>query len=168
MGITDAIKQRFNLAPDKLSQFKDLGGPFEIRDGRFVVQNWSVGSGDMSGVISGSAGFGGVLDLELAAMLPVEAIRNAGIVRNNPALSALLDQLSDGGNYVPVRFDVGGTMESPALQIDGEALAATLREQVRNQGRDRVQDAAQGLLEGLLNRGREGAAEPDSATAEDP
>jgi len=168
LGITDAVKQRFNLAPDKLSRFKDLGGPFEIRDGQFVVQNWNIGSDNISGVVSGSAGLGGVLDLDLAAMLPVEAIRNAGIVGNNPALASFLDQLSDGGDYVPVRFDVGGTLESPALEIDGDALAATLRQQVQNQGRNQVQDAARGLLEGLLDGGQEEGVEPDSAEAEVP
>ncbi len=148
-GITDAVKQRFSLAPDKLSQFKQLGGPFEIRDGQFVVRNWSFGSGEITGVISGSAGLGGVLDLDLAAMLPVEAIRSAGVVQNNPALGALLNQLSGGGDYIPVRFDVGGTMESPALQIDGDALAATLRDQAQSQGRNRLQDAGRNLLERL-------------------
>ncbi|MFQ5529138.1 MAG: AsmA family protein [Gemmatimonadota bacterium] len=169
LGITDVVKQRFNLAPDKLSQFKDLGGPFEIRDGQFVVRNWSFGAGDITGVISGSAGLGGVLDLDLAAMLPVEAIRSAGLVDGNPALEALLDQLSDGGDHVPVKLDVGGTMESPALQVDGDALAATLREQVQNQGRDQFQDAARGLLEGLLNPTQEEPVEqPDPTEADAP
>ena len=168
LGITDAVKQRFNLAPDKLSQFKDLGGPFEIRDGRFVVRNWNFGAGDITGMVSGSAGLGGMLDLNLAAMLPIEAVRRAGIVRDNPALGALLDQLTDGGGYVPVRFDVRGTMESPALEIDGQALAATLRAQVQDQGRNQVRGAARGLLEGLLNQGRKEPVRPDSAQAAGP
>jgi len=149
-GITDAVKQRFNLAPNKLSQFKELGGPFEIRDGRFVVQNWNIGSGDISGVISGAAGLGGVLDLDIAAMLPVEAIRASGVVQNNPALSALLDQLSAGGDYVPVKLAIGGTMESPALGIDGDALAAALRDQAQSQGLNQLQDAGRNLLEQLV------------------
>ena len=149
-GITDAVKQRFNLAPDKLSQFKDLGGPFEIRDGQFIVRDWNFGAGDITGVISGAAGLGGVLDLDLAAMLPVDAIRASGVVQNNPALGALLDQLSDGGAYVPVKLDIGGTMESPALGIDTNALATALQAQVRNQGLNQLQGAGRNLLDQLV------------------
>ena len=149
-GITDAVKQRFNLAPNKLSQFKELGGPFEIRDGQFVVQNWSIGAGDISGVISGAAGLGGVLDLDIAAMLPVDAIRSSGVIQSNPALGTLLDQLSGDGDYVPVKLAVGGTMESPALGIDGDALATALREQAQSQGLDQLQDAGQDLLQQLV------------------
>lgn len=164
-GITDAVKRRFSLAPDKLSRFKNLGGPFEIRDGQFVVQNWSFGAGDITGVISGSAGLGGVLDLDLSAMLPVAAIRNAGIVGNNPALGALLNQLSGGGDYIPVKLDVGGTLDSPALQLDAEALAATLRDQVQIQGRNRLQDAGRNLLEELMAPASAQAPAPAPAPA---
>jgi len=150
LGITDAVKEQFNLAPDKLTQFKALGGPFEIRDGQFVVQNWSFGAGDITGVISGAAGLGGVLDLDLAAMLPIEAVRSAGIVQNSPALGALLDQLSSGSGYVPVQLDVGGTMESPALRIDADALAAALGDQAQSQGIDQLQDVGRNLLDQLV------------------
>jgi len=149
-GVTDAVKQRFSLAPDKLSQFKDLGGPFEIRDGQFVVQNWNLGTGDISGVISGAAGLGGVLDLDLRAMLPVDAVRNSGVIQNNPALSGLLDQWSSDSDFVPVRLDVGGTMESPVLGIDADALATALREQAEGQALDQLQDAGRNLLNQLV------------------
>lgn len=149
-GLTDAVKQRFSLAPDKLSQFKDLGGPFEIRDGQFVVQNWSVEAGDITAVISGAAGLGGVLDLDLAAMLPVAAVRRSSVVQNSPALRALLDQLSSGTNYVPVKLDVGGTLETPALRIDADALATALRKQAQGQARGQLQDAARNLLNQMV------------------
>jgi len=149
-GITDAVKQQFSLAPDKLTQFKALGGPFEIRDGQFVVRDWNFGAGDITGVISGAAGLGGVLDLDLAAMLPIEAVRSAGLVQNSPALGALLDQLSSGSDYVPVQLEVGGTMESPALGIDADALAAALGEQAQSQGIDQLQDVGRNLLDQLV------------------
>ncbi|TFG65645.1 MAG: hypothetical protein E4H28_03760, partial [Gemmatimonadales bacterium] len=149
-GITDAVKQRFSLAPDKLSEFKDLGGPFEIRDGQFVVRNWSVGAGDITAVISGAAGLGGVLDLDLAAMLPIAAVRRSSVVQNSPALRGLLDQLSSGTAYVPVKLDVGGTLETPALGIDADALATALREQARGQALGQLQNAGRNLLNQLV------------------
>ena len=41
-------------------------------------------------------------------------------------------------------------MESPALGIDGDALATALREQAQSQGLDQLQDAGQNLLEQLV------------------
>ncbi|MEE8488309.1 MAG: AsmA-like C-terminal region-containing protein, partial [Gemmatimonadota bacterium] len=161
-GITDAVKQRFDLAPGKLTQFKEFGGPFEIRDGQFVVRNWNFGAGNITGVISGAAGLGGVLDLDIAAMLPVEAIRASGVVQSNPALGALLNQLSGDGDFIPVKLAVGGTMESPVLGIDANALATALREHAQSQGLGQLQDAGRNLLEQLVAPAQE---EPEGEQA---
>jgi len=149
-GITDAVKQRFDLAPGKLTQFKEFGGPFEIRDGQFVVRNWAFGAENITGVISGAAGLGGVLDLDIAAVLPVEAIRASGVVRSNPALDALLNQLSGDSDFIPVKLAVGGTMESPVLGIDADALATALREHAQSQGLGQLQDVGRNLLQQLV------------------
>ena len=149
-GITDAVKQRFDLAPGKLTQFKEFGGPFEIRDGQFVVRNWAFGAENITGVISGAAGLGGVLDLDIAAVLPVEAIRASGVVRSNPALGALLNQLSGDSDFIPVKLAVGGTMESPVLGIDADALATALREHAQSQGLGQLQDVGRNLLQQLV------------------
>jgi hypothetical protein len=49
-----------------------------------------------------------------------------------------------------VKLDVGGTLETPALGIDADALATALREQARGQALGQLQNAGRNLLNQLV------------------
>ena len=185
--LPQALRSHLNLGAERLRNLRDLGGPFEIRDGQFVVRNWTFGSGDIQGAVSGAAGLGGVLDLDLALLLPRRLLGNTPIASNDATIGRLLGQL--GGNdaeTIPLRLGVGGTMSSPALRIDADALASSLqgriagagrerldqgRERLEREGQDRLQDAASGLLDrlrgGARDTARAGAAAPSDSAATD-
>ena len=38
-----ALRSLLNLGAENLRGFRDLGGPFEIREGQFLVRNWALG-----------------------------------------------------------------------------------------------------------------------------
>lgn len=175
-GLAQALTTYFNMASDRIRGFKDLGGPFEIRDGRFLVKDWAFQAGGLQGAVGGAAGLGGMLDLDLVLLVPANVLQDAPVLRNNAAVAGLLGQLTQQSGDIPVRVGVGGTMTSPSLQVNAGSLTASLREKVEAAGRGRLEQEGRGLLErqkqDLLDRLRGGARDTmpagDTAAARDP
>lgn len=183
-GLMQALRTHLNFGPERLRGFRDLGGPFSIRDGQFVVQNWTFTAGDVQGAVSGGAGLAGALNLDLAFLLPPELLRNTPVASANATIEGLIARI--GGDApagaagaggadpasIPLRLQIGGTMQSPSFSIDADALTSSLRGRITDAGRGRVEREAADLLEeaagGLLDRLRPGrrdtsAARPDTA-----
>ncbi|HSM09937.1 MAG TPA: AsmA-like C-terminal region-containing protein [Gemmatimonadota bacterium] len=182
LGLVRALRSHLNLGEENLRGFRDLGGPFEIRDGQFLVRNWTFAAGDIQGAVSGAAGLAGLLDLDLAFLLPPEMLRNTPIASANSTIEGLLAQIGgeDGAPAdesvapVPLRLTIGGTMQSPALSVDTEALTSSLRGRITETGRgrverevgDRLEDAAGGLLDRFRPGRRDTVTATDSVPAD--
>ena len=177
LGLVQALRSHLNLGSERLRGFRDLGGPFEIREGQFLVRNWTFTAGDIQGAVSGAAGLAGILDLDLAFLVPPELLRNTPIANADATIEGLLAQLggeqgeapADAAAPIPLRLAIGGTMRSPSLRVDSDALTSSLRGRITEAGRGRVEQEVGDLLEGaaggLLDRLR--GARSDTAAAAD-
>lgn len=185
--LPDALRSRLNLPSDRLRGFRDLGGPFEIRDGRLLLQNWTFTLGGVQGAVSGGAGLAGLLDLDLALLVPPSVIR--GLPDTDGALRELIAQIGGGARTdaagdtagaaatdaqepIPLRLTVGGSIRSPEIRIDREALISSLRgritrggqERIEREGRDLLEEAAGGLLDRLRGQNRDTSVAQDTAS----
>jgi hypothetical protein len=70
-----------------------------------------------------------------------------------------LNQWSGDSDFIPVKLAVGGTMESPVLGIDADALATALREHAQSQGLGQLQDVGRNLLQQLVAPDQQDSAE---------
>lgn len=186
--LPDALRSRLNLSSDRFRGFRDLGGPFEIREGRLLLQNWTFSLGDVQGAVSGGAGLAGLLDLDLALLVPPSVLRGLPGVGADAALGQLIAQLpgAPGGEAardtstavdagvepIPLRLGVAGTIRNPEIRLDREALISSLRGRITREGRERIEDegrdlleeAAGGLLDRLRGQDRDTAVSPDTAS----
>jgi hypothetical protein len=140
-GLVNALAGQLKLDATRLSGFSDLGGPFEIEGGNFLVQDWSFAGSDLQGVVGGSAGLGGSLDLNLDLELPMETLERAGLIEGGGGglLGNLLGQLAGGDDAIQIAVGIGGTMSSPALELDSDALAEELERRFGAAGRNLLQ-----------------------------
>ena len=139
-GITNALIQRLNLGADMARGFGELGGAFEIRDGSFILNDWPFEAAGLRGVVAGSAGLAGSLDLKVGMEIPASTLRNAGLAGAGGAVSDLLNQLSGGTDTIPVMVNILGTISNPSLQVDTEALQRSLTESAKGAGRNLLED----------------------------
>jgi hypothetical protein len=144
-GLTNALANQLRLDPTQFAGFRNFGGPFEIRNGNFVVETWQLASGDMDAAITGVAGLGGALDLGLNLTIPMATLQKAGLAGGS--LGDLLGQLAGSDQSIDVAVGIGGTMSNPVLQLDEQALQAELGRMLEGQGR--------GLLDRLLRPPRD-------------
>ncbi len=141
-GITRALASQLKLDPNRLSGFQQLGGAFEIKGGSILVDGWDFSSRDIKGGISGSAGLGGSLDLQLGIELPASTLQKAGLVQGGGVLGDLAGQLAGDDEAIQVAIGIGGTMSNPTLEIDSEAL--------QNELAKRLEDAGKNLLKKIF------------------
>jgi hypothetical protein len=144
-GLTNALANQLRLDPTQFAGFRNFGGPFEIRNGNFVVETWQLASGDLDAAITGVAGLGGALDLGLNLTIPMATLQKAGLAGGS--LGDLLGQLAGSDQSIDVAVGIGGTMSNPVLQLDEQALQAELGRMLEGQGR--------GLLDRLLRPPRD-------------
>ncbi len=135
-GITRALASQFKLDPSHLSGFQQLGGAFEIKGGSILVDGWDFSSRDIKGLISGSAGLGGSLDLQLGIELPASTLQKAGLVQRGGVLGDLAGQLAGDDEAIQVAIGIGGTMSHPTLEIDSEALQKELAKRLEDAGKN--------------------------------
>jgi hypothetical protein len=139
-GLVNALAGQLKLDAGRLSGFSELGGPFEIEGGNFLVQDWSFAGTDLKGVVGGSAGLGGNLDLDLDLELPMETLERAGLIEGGGGLIGnLLGRLAGGDEAIQVALGIGGTMTSPVLELDTEALGEELERRFGAAGRNLLQ-----------------------------
>lgn len=188
--LPDVLRSRLNLSSERFRGFRDLGGPFEIREGRLLLRNWTFTLGDVQGAVSGGAGLAGLLDLDLALLVPPSVVRGLPGIDTDAALGQLITQIGGGAGEdatedaadadardappIPLRLDVGGTIRNPEIRLDREALTSSLRgrvtregqERIEREGRDLLEEAAGGLLDRLRRQDRDSAAVRDTTPAD--
>ena len=140
-GLVNALAGQLKLDAGRLSDFSELGGPFEIEGGRFLVRDWSFAGTDLTGVVGGSAGLGGSLDLDLELELPMETLERAGLIEGGGGgiVGNILGRLAGGDEAIQVGLGIGGTMSSPVLELDTEALGRELERRFGAAGRNLLQ-----------------------------
>ena len=134
--LTRELASKFKVDSDYVSAFKDLGGAFKIESGAFVLDEWNYAAGDWTAGISGSAGLGGTLDLRLAMSLPPSTLERASLLAGGGVLGGLLTDLADSDEPFPVVLGVSGTMTSPALDVDSQALQQALEQRLGDTSKD--------------------------------
>ena len=135
-GLTRALASQFRLDSDFISDFRELGGAYEIKGGQFIIEGWRFSARQLNGAISGSAGLGGTLDLKLAMEVPPSLLQRAGLLQGAGPLSGLLSQLMQDDTPLQVAVGVGGSMSDPTLVLDSEALQAELAKRLEGRSRD--------------------------------
>jgi AsmA protein len=130
------LANKFKVDTEYVSAFKDLGGAFKIENGAFVVEEWGYSADDWTADLSGSAGLGGTLDLRLVMNLPPSALERASLLAGGGVLGGLVNELADSDEPLPVVLGVSGTITSPALDVDSQALQAALKERLGDTGTD--------------------------------
>lgn len=136
-SLTRALADQFQLDADRFTSFRRLGGSFTIENGAVLVDGWQLASQDLEMGISGAAGLGGSLDLQLSLELPISTLQKAGLVQGaGGALGDIVGQLAGDDQAIEMSVGVGGTMSSPRMQIDREALRTALEKRLQGRGRD--------------------------------
>lgn len=135
-GLTRELANKFKVDQEYVSAFKNLGGAFKIENGAFVVEDWKYAAQEWTAGISGSAGLAGALNLKLAMSVPPSALEKASLLAGGGVLGGLVSGLADSDEPLPVVFGVGGTIASPALEVDSEALQQALNQRLGDSGKD--------------------------------
>jgi len=134
--LTRELANKFKVDNDYVSAFKDLGGAFKIENGAFVVEEWGYTAGDWTAGISGSAGLGGALDLQLAMELPPSTLERASLLAGGGVLGGLVNDLAKSDEPFPVVLGVSGTITNPALDVDSQALQQALEQRLGDTSAD--------------------------------
>jgi hypothetical protein len=134
--LTRELANKFKVDSDYVSAFKDLGGAFKIENGAFVVEEWGYTGSDWTAGISGSAGLGGALDLQLAMELPPSTLERASLLAGGGVLGGLVSDLADSDEPFPVVLGVSGTITNPALDVDSQALQQALEQRLGDTSAD--------------------------------
>jgi hypothetical protein len=137
LPLARALARALKLKPDRLAAFDELGGAFRIEGAAFVLGDWDLRWKDLTGRVGGSAGLGGALDLRLALAVPPAVLREAGLVTGGGrVLGELLGGLTEDDRPIPLAVAVGGTIASPVVRVDTEALKQELARRLKGKGRD--------------------------------
>lgn len=134
--VSRALANQLKLTPDAIGAFRSLGGGYRIEAGKFVLDAWNFAAGDLSGAVTGSAGLGGTLDLNLSMAVPLSRLQEAGLVQGTGPLGDLMKRLAGEDQAIQVGVGIGGTMTEPAVQIDRDALAKELEKLAGDAGKD--------------------------------
>jgi hypothetical protein len=144
---------------------KGLSSQFQIRDGRFHVQPFSVGVGSTTMTVSGSNGFDQSLQYRLLLQVPRSLIGGEA----NQAIGGLISRAAGAGvdlqtaPRLALAIQLGGTVSSPSVGVDvtsgvGDAAQAAT---------DAVREAAEQRAEAVVDSAKlKAAAEADRLITE--
>jgi hypothetical protein len=132
----EAVLGRANLSG---SAYEPVTIPFRIQENRLHFDPFEMRTSLLALGMSGWADLAGPIDLRIAVRAPREAVALARVP------SGVLDLVDDGG-WVTVPLRVLGTLESPRVTADAEALRAQGRRAVRETIRRQVERGARRVL----------------------
>jgi hypothetical protein len=127
-----AIEAVLGRAALQGSAYQPVAVPFRIHQDRLSFAPFELRTSLLSLGISGWADLAGPMDLRIAVRAPRDAVALARVS------SEVLDLVDDGG-WVTVPLRVVGTLESPKVTADREALRAQGRQAVREAVRQQVE-----------------------------
>ncbi len=136
LPLVQALISKLKFDSQMLSGFQQLGGGFTIEDGAFVLDDWGYTGANLSAQATGSAGLDGRLNLRLNMEVPPALLQRAGLLEGGGALGDVLRTLAGQDQALPLAVGVGGTMSSPDVRVDTEALQAELEKRLEGEGKD--------------------------------
>jgi uncharacterized protein involved in outer membrane biogenesis len=148
LGAVKMLTDKLGLG-SAFTSFKRFGGPFTIEDGTLKMGTWEMGGASTNAQLSGALGLAGSVDVEMRMDVPLSALQKTNI----PGLvggkvTSLVQKLAGGdagGNTIPVRVQVGGTMSDPTVEVvDKEAVRSAIQEMVKEEGLNRVRNLFDG------------------------
>jgi hypothetical protein len=113
--VNQALASALNLPDLETIQFKDWGNDFAVEKGRLVIQDLNISALNAQYVVNGSQGLDGTLDYRLALYLPESA---GAKIKVSGFAGEAVNLFKDQGGRLKFDFNVGGTMDSPKLQLD--------------------------------------------------
>ncbi len=148
-GMTKTVVNKLGLNASSFTNFKRFGGPFSIEDGTLQLGEWTLGGQGPETQLSGALGLGGSLDLNMQMDVPLSTIQNSkigGLVGlGGGGLLQKLMGADKGDKTVPVRVQIGGTMQDPSVQVvDKDAVKSALREMAKQEGLNRIRNLFDG------------------------
>ncbi len=105
----------FDVTPFKEFNFSDWTGNFVVKDGRFITNDWKVGSSRGDWSIKGSFGFDGTLDYAVHLVVP-PAVQAQ--MKDIDRYKAAFDLMRDKSGALVLDMHVGGTSKHPSATLD--------------------------------------------------
>lgn len=127
------------------SAYEPLAIPFRLQADRLHFDPFEFRTSLLSLGMTGWADLAGPIDLRIAVRAPRDAIT---LARVPPEVLDLVDE----GGWVTVPLRVSGTLESPRVTADAEALRAQGRRAMREAARQQVEKGFSKVLGRLLQR----------------
>jgi len=145
LGVTKALVNKLGLDAKSVTNFKQFGGPFKIKDGTLQMGTWKLNGTGTNARLSGALGLTGSVDLQMTMDLPLSTLQQSkipGLAGGN--LTSVVQKLAggtQGGETIPVKLGIGGTMSDPRVEVvDQDALKSSLQKMVKEQGVERVRN----------------------------
>jgi hypothetical protein len=105
----------FDVAPFREFDFSQWTGSFIVKDGRFITNDWKVGSSRGDWTIKGSFGFDGTLDYAVHLVVPPSV---QGQMKDIDRYKAAFDLMRDKSGALVLDMHIGGTSKHPSAQLD--------------------------------------------------
>jgi hypothetical protein len=105
----------FDVTPFKEFNFSEWTGNFIVKDGRFITNDWKVGSSQGDWSIKGSFGFDGTLDYAVHLVVP-PAIQAQ--MKDIDRYKAAFDLMRDKSGALVLDMHIGGTSKHPSATLD--------------------------------------------------
>ncbi len=113
--------------------FKDWRGNFVMTNGRFVTDNWTIGSNRGDWSIKGSFGIDGSLDYTVHLVVPPLVQRD---MKDLSKYRDLVNLFRDKSGNLVLDFQVGGTGRSPKVSLDMSAARSKAAESLIDKAKD--------------------------------
>lgn len=156
MKINQALASALSLPDLETIQFNDWGNDFAVEKGRLVIRDLTINALNAQYVVNGSQGLDGSLDYGLALYLP----ESAGAKIKVPGFAGeAVNLFKDQSGRFRFDFNIGGTMDSPKLQLEtavvrsrAEELAKQKLEEEKKRLEKQLKEKAGDALKKLFKR----------------
>jgi hypothetical protein len=105
----------FDVAPFREFNFSEWTGSFIVKDGRFITDDWKVGSSRGDWSIKGSFGFDGTLDYAVHLVIPTSVQSQ---MKDIDRYKAAFDLMRDKSGNLILDIHVGGSAKHPSATLD--------------------------------------------------
>jgi hypothetical protein len=117
----------FDVTPFREFNFSQWTGNFIVKDGRFITNDWKVGSSQGDWSIKGSFGFDGTLDYAVHLVVP-PAVQAQ--MKDIDRYKAAFDLMRDKSGALVLDMHIGGTSKHPSATLDLSKAKSKAQERV--------------------------------------
>jgi uncharacterized protein involved in outer membrane biogenesis len=117
--VNQSIAAQLNLPDLETIQFKDWGNDFTVQNGRLLVKDLRITALNAQYVVNGSQGLDGTLDYRMALYLP-ESVGSK--LKISGFTGEAMNLFRDQSGQLKLDFSVGGSTDSPKVQLDAEPV----------------------------------------------